>query len=212
LRRLRADRDAPNTIDAILISHLHGDHFGGLPFLLLDAHLVSRRTRPLTIAGPPGLRERLHRAMEALFPGSSGMAAKFPLDLREMTERTAIGSLAVTPFPVRHAAGAPSYALRVEAEGRVVAYSGDTEWTDALIAAAHGADLFICEAYFYNKRVKYHLDYATLVQRLGAITARRVILTHLSAELLARRDAVELETAADGMVIDLDAGREAARS
>jgi ribonuclease BN (tRNA processing enzyme) len=209
MRRFGVD---PNTIDTILISHLHGDHFGGLPFLLLDAHLVSRRTRPLTIAGPPGLRDRLHRVMEVLFPGSTGMTAKFPLDICEMTGRTTIGSLAVTPFPVRHAAGAPAYALRVETEGRTVAYSGDTEWTDALIAAARGADLFICEAYFYDKRVKYHLDYATLVQRLGEITAQRVILTHPSAELLARRGEVELEIAADGMTIDLDMGREAAHS
>jgi ribonuclease BN (tRNA processing enzyme) len=209
MRRFGVD---PNAIDAILISHLHGDHIGGLPFLLLDAHLASRRTRPLTIAGPPGLRDRLDRAMEVLFPGSTGMTAKFPFDICEMAGRTAIGNLAVTPFPVRHAAGAPAYALRVETEGRTVAYSGDTEWTDALIEAAHGADLFICEAYFYDKRVKYHLDYATLVGRLGEITARRVILTHPSAELLARLGEVELEIAADGMVIDLDAGRGAARS
>src|SRR5262245_11922190 len=50
---------APNDIDTILVSHLHGDHFGGLPFLILDAQFFSKRSTPLTVAGPPGLRERL---------------------------------------------------------------------------------------------------------------------------------------------------------
>ena len=45
----------PNDVSKILITHLHGDHFGGLPFLLLHAQHVSKRTAPLTIAGPPGL-------------------------------------------------------------------------------------------------------------------------------------------------------------
>ena len=53
----------PNAIRAVLITHLHGDHFGGLPFFILDAQLVSRRTAPLTIAGPPGLRDRLTTAL-----------------------------------------------------------------------------------------------------------------------------------------------------
>ena len=54
----------PNGIQVIFITHLHGDHFGGLPFFILDGQLVSRRTQPLTIAGPPGLGDRLSAAME----------------------------------------------------------------------------------------------------------------------------------------------------
>src|SRR5687767_2987013 len=63
----------PNSLDAIVLSHLHGDHCGGVPFLLLDAMLASRRTRPLTIAGPPNLERRLGEIREALFPGSHVM-------------------------------------------------------------------------------------------------------------------------------------------
>lgn len=198
----------PNTIDAVVISHLHGDHFGGLPFLLLDAHLTSRRTRPLTIAGPPGFRERLDQAMEVMFPGSTGIRGKFPLDIREFAAPTTIGPLAVMPFAARHFSGAPSYALRIEAEGRVIAYSGDSEWTDALIDAARDADLFICESYFYEKAIKHHLDYATIAEKRSAISARRVALTHFSADMLARLPALQLPpgwiAAKDGMRIGLD--------
>src|SRR5215472_5951364 len=74
----------PNTIETVFISHLHGDHFGGLPFLILDAQFYSRRTTPLTIVGPSGLRRRLAEAMEAFFPGSSTTKQKFELELHEI--------------------------------------------------------------------------------------------------------------------------------
>ena len=202
LRRYGID---PNSIDAVLVSHLHGDHFGGLPFFLLDAYLVSRRTRPLTLAGPPGFRDRLRQAQEVFLPGSTGIASKFALTLVEMPERVAqkIGPVQVTPFLVQHYSGAPPYALRIEIDGRTITYSGDTEWVENLIPAAEGADLFIVEAYFYDKKVKYHLDFATLRGRLKDIGAKRVILTHMSAEMLARRAEVDLECAEDGLVISL---------
>ena len=63
----------------MLVSHLHGDHFAGLPFFLLDAQLVSRRTAPLTLAGPPGFEERLMIVMEAMFAGSTKVERKFAL-------------------------------------------------------------------------------------------------------------------------------------
>ena len=122
-----------------------------------------------------------------------------------MPERVAqkIGPVQVTPFLVQHYSGAPPYALRIEIDGRTITYSGDTEWVENLIPAAEGADLFIVEAYFYDKKVKYHLDFATLRGRLKDIGAKRVILTHMSAEMLARRAEVDLECAEDGLVISL---------
>ena len=53
----------PSRIDWILISHLHGDHFAGIPFLILDGQF-SRRTRPLRIAGPPGVAKRVLAALD----------------------------------------------------------------------------------------------------------------------------------------------------
>src|SRR5205823_13839565 len=119
---------APNDVRTIFISHLHGDHFGGLPFFLGEARFYSRRTGPLTIAGPPGLRERLNTTMEALYPGSTQREFKFAIDVREIeTGRThEINGVRVTPFEVAHSAGAPPYALRLECEGKIIADSGDS--------------------------------------------------------------------------------------
>ncbi|MFI5023389.1 MAG: MBL fold metallo-hydrolase [Alphaproteobacteria bacterium] len=196
---------APNAIRTIVISHLHGDHFGGLPFLILDAQLVSRREGPLTIAGPPGLEARLKETMEALFPGSSKVRQRFPLELVELApgERRALGGIAVTPFEVSHPCGAPPFALRLEAGGKVVSYSGDTEWSDALVPAAEAADLFIVEAYFFEKPVKFHLSYRTLLDHLEALKPKRIVLTHMSADMLGRLGEVRHEAAEDGMVIEL---------
>jgi len=194
----------PNGISTVLVSHLHGDHFGGLPFFLLDAQLVSRRTAPLVLAGPPGFRERLMTIMEAMFAGSTKVERRFALEIRELElhARVELNGLAVTPYLMKHYSGAPSYALRIETEGKVLTYSGDTEWVDELIPAGRGADLFICEAYFFDKVMKYHIDYTTLSRRLPEIGARRTIVTHMSAELLGRRGEIALEAAHDGMVVE----------
>ena len=109
MRRLGVE---PDTIDAILLSHLHGDHFGGVPFFILDAQLVSKRRRPLLVAGPPGTGERIQRAMEVLFPGSSTVRRAFTLEIVELEpERPRlVGPLAVTPYTVHHPSGAPALA------------------------------------------------------------------------------------------------------
>jgi ribonuclease BN (tRNA processing enzyme) len=194
----------PASVGAVLLSHLHGDHFGGVPFLVLDGQF-SRRDTPLVLAGPPGTRERVTAAMEVLFPSSSGAARRFRTDVVEIPPGvpTAIGAMTVTGLPVEHPSGAPAYALRVEWAGRTVAYSGDTEWSENLVAAAQGADLFVCEAYTFERRIRYHLDHATLARNLARIRARRVILTHLGPEMLAHRHEAAAECADDGLVVEL---------
>jgi ribonuclease BN (tRNA processing enzyme) len=195
---------APTSIDAVLVSHLHGDHFGGIPFLVLDQQFA-RRKRPLVLVGPAGLRNRVLQAMEVLFPGSSQVERRFELQTIELTERvpTRVGALTITAHPVAHASGAPSYGLRVVCEDKTVAYSGDTEWTDELAELADGADVFICEAYVFEKSVKYHLSYATLAEHRSLLRCKRLILTHMSADMLKRRGDVEAEVAEDGLTLTI---------
>jgi ribonuclease BN (tRNA processing enzyme) len=194
----------PASVGSVLLSHLHGDHFAGVPFLVLDGQF-GRRDRPLTVAGPPGTRERVVSTMELLFPGSSLADRRFHTNLVELPPGapSAIGPLTVTGFPVEHPSGAPAYALRVEWAGRAVVYSGDTEWCETLVDAARGADLFVCEAYSFARRIPYHLDHATLARHLDRIRARRVILTHLGPEMLARRHEAVAECADDGLAVDV---------
>jgi ribonuclease BN (tRNA processing enzyme) len=202
LKRLGIAREA---IDLILITHFHGDHFGGLPFLLLDAQFT-RRARPLVIAGPAGIETRLANLMEALFEHSSKTKPRFDLSVvaLEPEQSRAFGGVKVTPYPVVHGeSGGPFLAYRVEAEGRVITYSADTEWTDTLIPAARGADLFIAEAYYYDKIVKNHLSLKTLEAHLPEINAKRLVLTHMSEDMLARLSELSYTAAHDGMAVEL---------
>jgi ribonuclease BN (tRNA processing enzyme) len=125
MRRFGVD---PTSIRTVLISHLHGDHFGGLPFLLLDAQFVSRRTNPLTIAGPPTLSARLQALRETMFPGSTESDLGSPLEIVEFEPQvtTQVKGVAVTAYPVRNPSGVPSYALRCQIEHGTLCYSEDT--------------------------------------------------------------------------------------
>lgn len=194
----------PSIVDLILLSHLHGDHFGGLPFFVLDAQFAHRR-RPLVVAGPKGVGMRVTQAMEVMFPGSPGAQRDFELTFTDLSDKaeTVLDSVKVMPFAVLHPSGAEAFALRVECGGRVIGYSGDTEWTEALMDAARGTDLFICEAYFFEKKVKHHLDYAVLVRHRERLQTRRLVLTHMSADMLARVPGLDVEVAEDGKLISL---------
>jgi ribonuclease BN (tRNA processing enzyme) len=202
LTAMRQQQLDPNEIDTVLVSHLHGDHFGGIPFLVLDGQF-RHRTRDLTVIGPPGTRSRLEQAMETLFPGSSTVRRRFDVRVAEHVDRHAVelASLRVTPFEVRHASGAPAYALRTDGPTSSLAYSGDTEWTDALLDAAHGVDLFLCEGYSPSP-VRWHLDLDTLAHQRDRFTCAQLVLTHLSPTALAS-DLADWQVAHDGLQFDL---------
>ncbi len=159
----------PNGIDGIVLSHLHGDHFGALPFLLLDAQFLAQRERPLLIAGPPGTRARLDQSLEVFFPRSSTNKWRSDGDKR-------------------------------------FAYSGDTEWVDALVSVAAGADLFVIECFAYSGKLPGHITWDVLKPRLPDLRARRVMLTHMNPIMLAHLDEVRAAgalVAEDGAVIEL---------
>lgn len=194
-----------NAVDTIVVTHFHGDHFGGIPFFILDAQLVSKRTQPLKIVGPPGLSTRYERAMDVAFPSFPYRPERFELTLTEIAigEPTVSGPLRLTAYPVVHAAAAgPCLGYRIEAEGKVFAYSGDTEWTENLVEIGRQADLFVCEAYSFERRVRSHNDLKTLEQNLGRIGPKRLVLTHLGEDMLAHRHQTLREIAEDGLVVE----------
>jgi ribonuclease BN (tRNA processing enzyme) len=201
MNRLAVNR---NEIDTILVSHFHADHVGGLPFFLLEANYVLKRDRALTIAGPVGLKSHLANVMDGAFPGSKTLELRFQLHLQELEigKRSDVGALRVTPFHVVHDDRAgPCLGFRIEAEDKVIAYSGDTEWTDALIEIGREADLFICESYTRDVPIRTHMALSVLERHLDRIRPKRLILTHMSNDMLARLAEVPFETATDGMIV-----------
>jgi ribonuclease BN (tRNA processing enzyme) len=171
----------------------------------LDAQFYSRRQAPLTLVGPPTFKGRLSEAMEVFFPGSSTAVRKFEIDVHEIAPGSTftINDIAVSAVEVRHACGAPPLGLRFHCDGKTIAYSGDTEWTDALIEVGRDADLFIVEALSFEKQITQHLDYASFRSNAQRISAKRIVLTHFGPEMLARMGDAAHETAEDGRFVEI---------
>jgi ribonuclease BN (tRNA processing enzyme) len=194
-----------NSIDIIVCTHIHGDHCGGVPFLLLDAILGAKRQRPIVIAGPPGIEAGILAMRDALFPGMHIMHPTFPIEFVELALLTPreIGPLTVTSYPALHTRETHPTSVRVEAAGKVVSYTGDSAWTEHMPALARDADVFIAECYFYQKAVRFHLNYPDLKAHWSELRAKRIVLTHMGPEMLAQADLVPEECAYDGMVVSI---------
>lgn len=194
-------------VSTIFISHLHGDHFGGLPFVLIDAMFPRRRTKPLTLAGPLGLEHRFRLACEVFYPRVAAAPLAFELRFVELEKGIVreVDGITVTPFEVDHYAGSQSLALRFEVGGKTLAFSGDTGWTPAVIEAGKGADLYLLECNQYDLQLSMHLDYLTIERHHNIIGARQTVLTHMGDTMLASQhlvDATRYGLADDGKVFE----------
>jgi len=194
----------PNDIKMIFVSHMHGDHCGGIPFLILASQLTYKRKEPLVIIGPPGMKDWIFQAMEVSFSGSSRVQRKFAEEIIEFKDRCPeiFRDVAAIPYLNFHQ-GDSSFSLRIECDGRLIAYSSDTEWIDVLCEAAVNADLFIAEAYYYEKKIKGHMDYMTLMSNYSKTGAKRLMLIHMNTDMLAMLDKIECEYAEDGKIVKI---------
>jgi ribonuclease BN (tRNA processing enzyme) len=202
LKRLGRD---PGAIDFVLLSHLHGDHFGGVPFLFMEYRYQQRRTRPFVIHGPPETERRVRTLFAALYEQVAGEELPFPVRYEELRPGAAhaVGGVRVIPFPVPHVTELVSLGYRIEVAGRTIVYSGDSAWTEEFVTQSRGADLFLCECSTYETRLAIHVSYPEIAARAADLGCRRLVLSHLGAEPLRRLGELTLECARDGMTLDL---------
>jgi ribonuclease BN (tRNA processing enzyme) len=192
-------------VDMIFISHLHGDHIGGLPYLFLQYLYIEPRSRPLIIAGPPEVESRVRKLFEAMYPDTA--AEPFPFELQFIEAQPGCQvitkDIRVEPFVVSHSPHPVSYGCLITAGDKKIVYSGDSGWMESFITHTQDADLFLCECTYFDSRSETHIDYPRIVENLHRFGAKKIVLTHLGQEVLAHREEVSVEMVYDGMIIDL---------
>jgi ribonuclease BN (tRNA processing enzyme) len=192
-------------VDAVVLSHLHGDHFAGLPFLFLEYVYERVRTRPLVVAGPPGTIERVGAVHRAMYKELAAKELPFEVQFVELQPDVpaTIAGARVLPFRVPHQERETSLGFRVDLGGRTLLYSGDSGWTEVFVEQSHGVDLFICECCYFETRATFHLDYPRIAEQRHRLACKRLILTHIGREVLARLADVREEVAVDGLVVEV---------
>ena len=178
LKRLGRD---PAELQAVHFTHLHGDHIGGWPFLLVDAVYRLQRTAPLLVSGPPGTRDRLQALWAACFERAAGRPLPFPLEVRELRPGDAalLCGRSVRAFEAQHMTP-PDVALSLRIND--VAFTGDTG--RIAFGLCDGAKLLFAECSELRASGQQaphrHLSWELLRAALPAVP--RIVLAHLGAE------------------------------
>ncbi len=190
-------------IDAIAVSHFHADHFGGIPSFLLATLYEDQRRKPLLVAGPAGVEERVRRAARANGHPLEDHHFRYPLrflELRAGAPAEEIGPVSVRVFETNHSPESCPHGMLIDADARRLAYSGDTGWFDALPGIVAGAELFLCDCTQLRPDYPYHLSLEELSERRSRFDCGQLVLTHLGAEMRARGGAPGFSIADDGLV------------
>ncbi len=195
----------PRRLDAVFLSHLHGDHFGGMPFLFLEFLYQPPRAEPLEVAGPPGTEEKVRELFRLMY-GSGSTPRELPptrFHVLQPGMTQFIDGIEVLSFRVPHQVHEISLALKVGYAGKRILFSGDSAWTDLFLQQARGVDLFLCECSFYDEGSGNHVNYLTLRENLPRLDCKKIVLTHMGEEMLARKNELVEVLAEDGMVVEI---------
>jgi ribonuclease BN (tRNA processing enzyme) len=165
--------------DAVVVSHLHGDHY-----LDLVTYTYARRYHPdgtppiLPVYGPSNIQDAMIRA----YGKGIGSLLDEVYDFRpvDRDQKVSVGPFEVDLRRVIHPV--ETYGMRITAGGRSIAYSADSGVCDALLALAHNVDLFLCEASYLDgddNPPNIHLTGREAAEHAVKAEAQRLLLTHL---------------------------------
>lgn len=191
-------------LDMVVLTHFHGDHYGGLPFFVISAKVEHAREKPLLIVGPKGVREKVYQLQEAMYPGTGALLDELPFAFREYGEDwdEYLEGIEISAFPVNHSPPSNPHGVRLRWNDKIFSFSGDTEWSDNLPLLAEDSEIMICECNNLDQESPGHLSYQTLLSKKEFLPAKRLLLSHMGTKMLAAED-LEFEILQDGQVIDL---------
>lgn len=206
LHELKKREIPPDSIDAAIVSHLHGDHFAGLPFLFLEYMYESPRKRPLIIAGPPKLEQRSWALMRTMFANFhlQTIQRKIKWVVLQPGKSVKLAGARVSTLRTPHTKPDLSLAMRLDFGAKTLVFTGDSGWTEELVGFSAGADLLLCECTYYeSNQLRMHLNYPELKSNLARFDVGRVVLTHIGQEVLNHQSEIDVEIGFDGMKIEV---------
>lgn len=203
-------------IRAFVLTHLHGDHCAGIPFLIIDSLFADTRSDPLRFVGPPGTEARVRALLDACYGAAIIERPGAPeLEFHELSpgQSMSVGGFHLETHLAAHMEP-PDVALCLRftaPQGQSVAFSGDTEMCEGLLAAADGVDILVAECSGLAPPMGRHCTWQDWRPVLPDLNVRRVLLTHLGRDM---RQAVptllaeappgpRLDFADDGLILEI---------
>ena len=176
--RYFADCSDPNQLDALWVSHFHGDHFFGIPLLLLRFWEMER-SKPLLLVGQPGLEEKVKNILDLAYPAFLGRL-QYALQYHEIEDGQSlhVGGFFWQAAVTEHSQ--PCLALKLSADGKSVFYSGDGRPTVASISLAQGCNLVVHEAYRVVGQTANHGSLAECLNLARQTGCEKLAIVHVA--------------------------------
>ena len=178
---------SPLDLDAVWISHFHGDHFLGLPLLLLSFWEDGRK-KPLTFVGQTGVEEKVRSAIDLAYPGLH-TKIQYPLEFIEVAAGKDLSLCGMKWAFAENEHSRPCLALRLDHEKKSVFYSGEGRPTEKTLILAKNCDLIVHEAYMLDTLIRGHGTLDGCLDFARKTHAKALALVHMNRDV--RRDRAE---------------------